>query len=173
VIRGLAGPAVLLVAAAVLWFEAARIPIVPVPGALGPEVWPRFALLGLAAASLVKIGQVVRAGRRPAGAAQPAGPGEEAPGEIDRGALLGAIALIAGFAAMAPVVGFPLANALLLASFMWVGGFRRPLAAGALALGITVILLYVFVKVVYLPLPRGEWAFHDLTLALYRALGII
>ena len=33
-------------------------------------------------------------------------------------------------------------------------------------------LLYVFVKVVYLPLPKGEGPFEALTLALYRALRL-
>jgi hypothetical protein len=37
----------------------------------------------------------------------------------------------------------------------------------------TVILLYLFVKVVYLPLPKGAWFFEDLTLAVYRLLWII
>jgi hypothetical protein len=36
----------------------------------------------------------------------------------------------------------------------------------------TVILLYVFVKLVYLPLPKGAGPLEGLTIALYRALGI-
>ncbi len=40
------------------------------------------------------------------------------------------------------------------------------------ALG-TTFLLYLFVKVVYLPLPRGYWFFDDLTIFLYRILRLI
>jgi hypothetical protein len=36
----------------------------------------------------------------------------------------------------------------------------------------TVLLLYAFVKVVYLPLPKGEGGFEALTLLVYRALRI-
>ena len=37
---------------------------------------------------------------------------------------------------------------------------------------VTVSLLYLFVKVVYLPLPRGQGVVEDLTIALYRLLRI-
>jgi hypothetical protein len=40
------------------------------------------------------------------------------------------------------------------------------------ALGGTVALLYLFVKVVYLPLPKGTGPFETVTLALYRALRL-
>ena len=34
------------------------------------------------------------------------------------------------------------------------------------------VVLYVFVKVVYLPLPKGVGIFEELTVTLYRLLGI-
>jgi len=40
------------------------------------------------------------------------------------------------------------------------------------ALG-TLFLLYLFLKGVYLPLPKGQWFFDDLTIILYRILHII
>jgi hypothetical protein len=36
----------------------------------------------------------------------------------------------------------------------------------------TIALLYLFVKVVYIPLPRGDWIFDDITLFIYRVLFI-
>ena len=36
----------------------------------------------------------------------------------------------------------------------------------------TVVLLYIFIKLVYLPFPKGDGPFERLTLSLYRALGI-
>jgi hypothetical protein len=41
--------------------------------------------------------------------------------------------------------------------------------AGNVVVG-TVLLLYVFIKFVYLPLPKGDGLFESFTLALYRAL---
>jgi hypothetical protein len=40
------------------------------------------------------------------------------------------------------------------------------------ALGGTIVLVYTFVRLVYLPLPKGGGAFEAMTLALYRALGV-
>jgi hypothetical protein len=37
----------------------------------------------------------------------------------------------------------------------------------------TIFLLYLFVKIVYLPLPKGQWFFDDMTIFLYRLLHII
>jgi putative tricarboxylic transport membrane protein len=76
------------------------------------------------------------------------------------------------YAALAPVLGFPLTTLAFIAAFMTLAGARSAagLAAGAV-LG-TVLLVYVFVKAVYLPLPKGDGPFEALTLALYRALRI-
>jgi putative tricarboxylic transport membrane protein len=165
------GPVALLGVAAAVYVAAARIPAVPVPGALGPGVWPRLAAVGLALASLARLVEVLLARRQP-GLPAP-GASAAAPPDYDRVRLAAALVALGLYAAAAPVVGFPLANALFLATFMWVAGLRRPVRAGALSVAITVALLYLFVKVVYLPLPRGEGAFHDATLGLYRALGLM
>ena len=71
------------------------------------------------------------------------------------------------------VIGFALANFLFLILFMRIAGLRKriPLVLTS-ALG-TVFLIYLFVKIVYLPLPKGQWFFDDITIALYRALHII
>ncbi|MGH7390325.1 MAG: tripartite tricarboxylate transporter TctB family protein, partial [Candidatus Rokuibacteriota bacterium] len=83
-----------------------------------------------------------------------------------------AVALILLHVAAAPVIGFPLATAAFVAGFMVVSGARSPRGIAATAVGGTVGLLYLFVKVVYLPLPKGAGPFEGVTLALYRALGI-
>ena len=82
------------------------------------------------------------------------------------------MALILLYVLAAPVTGFPLATVGFVAGFMWVSGARSAagIAAGAV-LG-TVGLLYLFVKVVYLPLPKGDGPFEAVTLALYRLLRI-
>jgi hypothetical protein len=53
-----------------------------------------------------------------------------------------------------------------------VAGARRVPGIAATALLGTVILLYTFIKLVYLPFPKGAGPFERVTLALYRALGI-
>lgn len=201
-LRQMLGPVLLLVAAAYLYWRAGDIPVVPVPGQLGPSFWPRLALVGLGLSCLVKLIEIWRApgahllggpaGPAPGAAAATAQPAEPAraplpqtAGSPDLAAALDdarpvvdwrklgfAILLLGLYVAASPVIGFALANTLFLATFMWLGGLRRPLPVGVLAVGVTVGLLYLFVKIVYLPLPRGAGSFLDLTLALYRVLGL-
>ena len=149
-------------------------------GRLGPAFWPRLVLACLAATCLVRLD---RGAPRPLDHGGP-GPrhdrrgarrdrrGGNAPGPISRARLGAAMALILLYVLAAPVTGFPLATVGFVVGFMWVSGARSAagIAAGAL-LG-TVGLLYLFVKVVYLPLPKGDGLFEAVTLALYRLLRI-
>jgi putative tricarboxylic transport membrane protein len=142
-------------------------------GRLGPAFWPRLVLACLAGTCLVRLAGALR-GRSPTAAAGPAATVavDSAPGPIRRARLGAAMALILLYVLAAPVTGFPLATVSFVAGFMWVSGARSVagIAAGAV-LG-TVGLLYLFVKAVYLPLPKGDGPFEAVTLALYRVLRI-
>ena len=133
-------------------------------GQLGPGFWPRMALIGLGGACLAKLVEEWRRGRvttAPA-AAEP----------ISRARLAGGIALIVLYALLAPLLGWAVVTALFVAAFLVLAGMRSPAAIAAnVAIG-TVGLLYLFVKLVYLPLPKGDGPFEALTLALYRALRL-
>ena len=74
--------------------------------------------------------------------------------------------------ALTPVLGFPLTTAAFIAAFMALAGGRSRVGLGASAVVGTVGLIYVFVKIVYLPLPKGDGPFETLTIALYRALRV-
>jgi len=132
-------------------------------GPLGPGFWPRLALIGLALGCVAKL---VEEWRR-AGATEPVSRPPLARAKLAAG--VGALVL---YVWLAPLLGFAIASALFIAGFMALCGAR---SAGALAaaagLG-TVSLLYLFVKLVYLPLPKGDGPFETLTLALYRALRL-
>jgi hypothetical protein len=160
----LAGPLLILLAAVALFVEAGRLPVVPVPGQLGPDFWPRLVLVGIVAGCLLKVVEVMRGREAPAEAA-PALP-------ISAPKLAGLIALIIGYAVLAPILGFPLTTFFFLIAFMRLGGTRRLVPALAIAGPGTIGLLYLFVKVVYLPLPKGAGVMEDLTIALYRLLRI-
>jgi putative tricarboxylic transport membrane protein len=132
-------------------------------GQLGPGFWPRIVLVGLGLACLVKMFLASRADR---------GPAREAPSAISRRKLAAAVAGIVLYVLATPLIGFPLASALFIVAFMLLCGSRSMVALGANAGVGTVLLLYLFVKLVYLPLPKGEGPFEALTLAIYRGLGI-
>lgn len=164
VVRGLVGPLLILLAAVALFVAAGRLPVVPVRGQLGPDFWPRLVLVGLTGSCVLKVLEVAR-GRTAKAERALALP-------LSLPKLAGGIALVLGYPALAPLLGFPLTTFLFLLAFMRLAGTRRPLPLFVIpALG-TIALLYLFVKVVYLPLPKGAGVMEDFTLFLYRLLKI-
>ena len=163
-LRGLVGPLLIFLAAVALFVAAGRLPVVPVPGQLGPDFWPRLILVSLMASCVLKVLEVARGSRVKA---------ERSPAQALRvQKLAGGIALVLGYPALAPLLGFPLTTFLFLLAFMRLAGTRRPLPLFVIAVLGTVALLYVFVKVVYLSLPKGVGVLEDFTIFLYRVLKI-
>lgn len=134
-------------------------------GQLGPAFWPRLVLLALAAVCTVRAAMLWRAVRADGGTGA-------RPAPLDRRRLTVAIGLIFLYVIATPLLGFPLATGGFIAAFAVVAGARRPAGVAAAAVGGTLAILYVFVKVVYLPLPKGDGLFEAVTLSLYRLLGI-
>jgi putative tricarboxylic transport membrane protein len=162
-LRRAAAPLGGLVAALVLLVHARDLDDIAREGQLGPGFWPRLVLGGLA---LACAGRAFTAWR--GGPALDAGERES----VRRGVLAAAVALIGLYVLAVPLIGFPLATAAFVAAFMGLAGVRTVRGLAATAAGGTIALLYVFVKLVYLPLPKGAGPFEDVTLALYRALRI-
>lgn len=152
-----------IVLAAALVLASRGLDDVAREGTLGPGFWPRLVLAGLALACAGKLGSEWRGRARDDAAAPPT---------ISRGRLAAAIALVLLYVLAAPAIGFALASVAFIAAFMALAGAHSPLVIAANALGGTVVLLYTFVKLVYLPLPKGGGPFETVTLALYRALRL-
>ena len=131
-------------------------------GPLGPGFWPRLALIGLASGCLAKF---IEEWRRDAGQTIARPP-------ISRAKLAAGIGAVVLYVLLAPWLGFAIVTALFVAGFMVLCGARSIAALSASAVLGTIGLLYVFVKLVYLPLPKGDGPFEALTLALYRALHL-
>ncbi|HEV8586650.1 MAG TPA: tripartite tricarboxylate transporter TctB family protein [Methylomirabilota bacterium] len=163
VLRRAAAPLAGVAAGVVLLLASRGLGDVAAPGQLSPAFWPRLVLAGLALACLVKAVQEARASAVRAAVGPP---------PLARGRLTAAIAAVVLYVLATPWLGFPLANTLFIAGFMVLCGARGPVVVGLNAVGGTVALLYVFVKLVYLPLPKGAGLFEDLTIGLLRALRI-
>lgn len=162
VLRQLVGPGLIFLGAVALFVVAGRLPVVPVPGQLGPDFWPRVILIGLMGGCLLKALEVSRSKTTTASPAQP----------LRVPKLTGGIALVLAYPALTPLLGFPLTTFLFLLAYMWLAGTRRPVPLVAISALGTVALLYLFVKVVYLPLPKGAGLLDDFTILLYRLLRI-
>jgi putative tricarboxylic transport membrane protein len=161
--RRVAAPLLGVILVTVLLDRTRSLDDVAREGGLGPGFWPRLALLGLAVACAWKLLQEWR-GRAPRA--------DVTLGEMSAGKLAAGIALLVAYAALTPLLGFPLVTAAFVAAFMALAGARSLPALVAGGVIGTVTLVYVFVKIVYLPLPKGDGPFEALTLALYHALRV-
>lgn len=162
---GVIAPVLGAVAATALLWHARGLDQVAREGQLGPGFWPRLVLIGLGAACVVKALVEWRGAR-------PGGVDGASPVPLARGRLAAGVGLIVAYVLGASLVGFPLATASFIVLFLWLGGLRSPAGLVTSAVVGTVGLLYLFVRLVYLPLPKGEGPFEALTLSLYRLLRI-
>jgi len=164
----LKGPLLIFFVALYFFFLAGRIEEFPMPGQLGPAFWPKTILILLMISCGIKAVELLFARSKES----ETGEGESLPA-VHYPKLLAMIALVIAVVAAMEAIGFLLANLLFLILFLRVAGVRKkPLLFLTSGLG-TILLLYLFVKVVYLPLPKGYWFFDDVTIFLYRILHLI
>jgi putative tricarboxylic transport membrane protein len=164
-VSGALAPVAGIVAALALLGATGRLDQVAAPGQLGPAFWPRLVLVGLA---LTCAARLVGTRRRTAAAETTA----DAPPPMSWPVLGAAVALILLYCLGTPLLGFPVATLVFVVAFMRLSGARSPVTLAATGGLGTILLLYLFVKAVYLPLPKGAGPFEPLTLALYRLLRI-
>ena len=157
-------PEAFLLFAAVYLFWVARGFEAPVGGGLGPGFWPRLLCAGIVLVCGFRLACKLR-DRSSAGSEWDAG---------DRLAWRPVVlvsGLTAGYVIGAVVIGYIPATAIFVAAFCYLGGARGwhlvPLGAAA-----ALVLAYLFLRVVYLSLPSGVGVFDELSVFLYRVLGV-
>jgi putative tricarboxylic transport membrane protein len=138
------------------------------PDELGPRFWPRLCLAVMLVLTALDAALALRAARRPGAADQVV----VARVPENMGLLFTGMALVIAYALATALLGFPLATVIFLAAFSYLGGYRRVPSLLAIAFGMTLVLLYIFVYLVYISLPLGAGPFLDMNVALYRLLGI-
>lgn len=162
----MAGPVFFVVFAAVVYVYSDRSIDPAPPGQLGAGFWPRMCLIGILLAAGLKAFELFRS------RGKASGEGGECK-EMDNGKLALMMLLLVLVVPAIGLIGFPLASVLFFILFLYLAGLKKPLTLALVSVLGTVGLIYVFVKVVYIPLPRGQWLFDDLTLMIYRALLIM
>lgn len=171
--------ALLLVLAGALYGIASRIEYVGPAENIGPDFWPRAILILLAAVCAYELAKSFLSGSaRSAGgmlqafvenapdshAAEPAKPG------LAR--LVLGIAATLAYVVLVDVLGFFLATAGFIAAFIAIGGYRRWTVLAACAVGGSLAMVLVFMKLVYVSLPLGAGPFRAVSLGLLAALGV-
>lgn len=92
--------------------------------------------------------------------------------EHDNNKLVKGIIGIAAYGFAVAFLGFTLATAFIIAYWLFIWGVRSPLRITLTSLLGTGSILIIFVKVGYLPLPKGQWVFHDFTVWLFKTLHL-
>ena len=168
-------------AAAYLFYVATQIDFHRRAGTLGPDAWPKLVLGLLVAVCFYEVVRLLLSRRAGAtGVLQEMveksmaahGDAAEAVAPGSPLLLLGGIALTAFYVWIIQRVGFVLATAPYLAAFIALGGYRR-WAVNLAVSGIgTLVMMFFFMKVVYISLPAGQEPFAQITFALMRLMGI-
>jgi putative tricarboxylic transport membrane protein len=170
--------AIILGVSAYLYDLALHFDYQKVPGRIGPDAWPRIILVLL---MVICAYQVLRFSlRRKPRELEGALRQLEAevdpalvnpPGEHARLAWAG-IALTFVYLLALERIGFFSASVVYLLLLMFVGGYRRPIAALAISLATSLAFVFIFMKIVYVSLPLGHGPFLDLSVGVMRMLGI-
>jgi putative tricarboxylic transport membrane protein len=168
-VKPLIGPLLIFIAAIYFYVLAGSMDENPIPGQVGPAFWPRGILILLMASCVLKALESYFAfGKGIADIGM-----ESAPPDISVSKLIAMIILVLAVVPGMEILGFALANFIFLILFIRIAGMRKLPSLIVTSLVGTIFLLYLFGKVVYLPLPKGDWIFNDLTIFIYRLLYII
>jgi hypothetical protein len=155
-----------LLIAGILLFYADQIPYSEREGQLGPDFWPKLALSLMAVVSLFEIIKIALGGRSEAqGIAdvlESGGEGEESAATYPL-LLAGGCALVLAYGVLVTVLGFILTTFLFLVAFMYLGRYRAHGVIWMAALASTLLIALIFIKVVYVSLPRGIPPFDHVT----------
>ena len=174
-----------LVAAAGLFllYTAINIDYQHRAGTLGPDFWPKLILalllivcvgqilyILLADAPDVSGGGVLEQIAGSSGTTDDVEP--QLPAESHPGLLLSGMAITVGYVMLVATTGFALTTAAYLAAFLYIGGYRRHRTIAVLSIGGSLLLMFIFMKLVYVSLPLGSGPFSELTILLMKIMGI-
>jgi putative tricarboxylic transport membrane protein len=137
---------------------------------LGPAAWPRAMLAGLAVFSALWIVRdfwvLGAAGRKPTLTI----PTEDSHYHFGK-AVVGLIMIVA-YGWLLPIVGFAVSTAIFIAAWCLFGGLRNLMVVVPVSLIGTITLMWLFMGLALLPLPRGAGLFDNFSIWLLRATGI-
>ena len=129
---------------------------------MGPAFWPRFILVSIILLSgIVSVGLIRRIAK------------EKAWGEslmtMDRGKVrfFAAICLSVAYLILLPVLGFIAITPVFMIAFMLLLGEKSKGWIIGVSIAMTAVIVVLFTKAMYVPLPRGMWLFREFSLLFY------
>lgn len=166
---------VVLAGGAFLYRTADRLDAAAGPGGIGPGTWPKLVLAVMLLAAL--WGFVASTfGIRKTAAEQTADVTEiEAllrPPELYPHLVWLAVLATFGYLLLLPLAGFFLATIIYTLVLLHLGHYRRLLRGLALSVVVAFAFMFLFMRVVYVSLPRGIAPFDHLSFVVMAALGV-
>lgn len=142
------------------------------PGQVGPDLWPRFILGLLIFLSLIKIIQLSLLPPPQVKIFEDSNVEEPVTEERDWHVLIVAGLMVFGYVFAIHFLGFFIATLIFLWSFTYLGKWRKKGLLAIIALIGTLAVNFLFHKIIYIPLPKGQYIFEDITVMIYKTLGI-
>lgn len=152
-------------------------------GTLGPDFWPKLILallLIVCAGEILRIvfsknpdsdiGSVLEDITR--GADADSGTETAEPPKSHPWRLLAGMAATLAYVALVGSTGFVLTTAAYLAAFLLIGGYRKTKVILMMSIGGPLLLMFVFMKLVYISLPLGSGPFAQFSILLMGIMGI-
>lgn len=166
-------PEVLILAVAIVFFVVALdFEYVQRAGRLGPAFWPQVICIGIFVCALATMVTKIRAHGLPAAPIKIEGMTEdEEKHPLQWHLLVMAIVLAVAYPMGTIILGYPIATALFLILFMYLGNRRKWYIFPIGILG-SLLFTYVFGKVVYISVPTGVGVFDQLSVVVYQFFGI-
>jgi putative tricarboxylic transport membrane protein len=96
----------------------------------------------------------------------------EEPEEHHLPQLLIGVGLTIAYVWALPLLGFAVASLIFIALFIWLGTYRRGKVVAAVSVLGTLLLMFIFMKVVYVSLPLGTGPFESISVFLMGLMGI-
>ena len=153
---------IVFVISAYLYFEIKKIDSGDVYGELGPAYWPKFILVSLMVLSVGLAAISV------AGVLKGSIPGVQPfHFTVANARFIAAAALIASYLILLPYVGFLISTPLQMIAFMYLLGERQKVWIFSLPFALTLGIVLLFTKAMYVPLPRGVGIFLEISHLVY------
>jgi putative tricarboxylic transport membrane protein len=170
-IRRLIPYAIVLIVSAYFYVLAGRFEFVAKAGNLGPDFWPKL-LLGLTMA--VCLYEIAKTAFFCRGTAPENGidKEKEATSKKYPGLLVIGTVLTVAYVYFVSILGFILCTFLYIILFIIVGRYRKPWVIAANGIVGTVLVVFTFMKAVYVSLPLGQGPFQQFSLLVMNMLGI-
>jgi putative tricarboxylic transport membrane protein len=166
-------------AAGYLFYLAANFQYHARAGTLGPDFWPMAILALTIAVCAWQMGKIIVLGTSPheadgvleeftGDAADESG----APPQKHPWLLAAGMGATLAYVALVQKLGFFLATVSYLVAFLAIGGYRRWGVTAAVSVIGALVLMFIFMRLVYVSLPIGVAPFNEVTFLLMRLMGV-